>query len=373
MNSLFDFDMQQKVKIPKYPPAKILKIFERFRYFLIRLSRKLTPANVAIIEMVQGFYVTRAIGVAADLNLAEHLKNDKKSIIELAKLTKTHKESLYRLMRMLVSQGVFIEKKNHVFANNKLSNTLLDKQDSMRHMVIHQVNSINWKMFEELDHVVKTGENAAKKVLGMDVFEYLEKNPDRNEIYNHAMTNSSLMLSYAILSGYNFSKAKNIIDIGGGPGILLAMIMNKYKSIKGKVFDLPHVVEGAKKNFKQYGVSDRAETVSGNFFETIPAGSDMYFLKSIIHNLSDEQCIKLLKNIKAVLPENGKILIFEPIIENNNRYSFAKLYDIQMLVGRNEGKERTREEFKEIIKQSGLKLNRIVQTAAPFSVIEIKK
>lgn len=373
INSLFDLDMQQKVKIPKYPPAKILKILERFRYFLVRLSRKLTPANVAIIEMIQGFYVTRAIGVATDLNLAEHLKNDKKSIIELAELTRTHKESLYRLMRMLVSQGIFIEKKNHIFANNRLSRTMLNQQNSMRHMIIHQVNSINWKMFEELYHVIKTGKNASEKVLGMDVFEYLEKNPDRNEIYNQAMTNSSIMLSYAILSEYNFSKAKNIIDIGGGQGILLAMILYKYKSIKGKVFDLPHVIEGAKKIFEQYGVSDRAETISGNFFETIPAGSDIYLLKSIIHNLSDDQSIDILKKTKTVLPTNGKILIFEPIIENNNRYSFAKLYDIQMLVSRNGGKERTREEFKEIIKQSGLKLNRIVQTAAPFSIIEVKK
>ncbi|MBU8893209.1 MAG: hypothetical protein KOO66_10550 [Bacteroidales bacterium] len=363
--------MQEKIKLSKYPPAGVLKIVERFRYFLVRLSRKLSPANVTIIEMVQAFYVTRAIGVAADLNLAEHLHITEKSIDELAKLSNAHEESLYRLMRMLASQGIFVEKKNRVFENNRLSNTLLDQQDSMRHMVIHQINGINWKMFEELGHVIKTGETAAQKVIGMDIFEYLEKNPDKNEIYNQAMTNSSLMLSYAILSEYNFSKAKNIIDIGGGQGILLAMILHKYKLIKGKVFDLPHVVEGAKKIADQYNVSDRLETISGNFFESIPNGGDMYFLKSIIHNMSDEQCIKLLKDIKTVLPENGKILIIEPIIENNNRYSFAKLYDIQMLVGRNEGKERTKEEFKELIKNSGLTLNRIIHTAAPFAIIEV--
>lgn len=363
--------MSKKIKIPHYPSAKILKIFELFRYFLVRLSKKLTPANVAIIEMVQGFYVTKAIGVAADLNLSEHLKKSEKSISELAELTNTHEESLYRMMRMLASQGVFVEKKNRIFKNNRLSNSLLDQQDSMRHMVMHQVNGINWKMFEELDYVVKSGKNAAQKVLGTDVFEYLEKNPDKNELYNHAMTNSSLMLSYAILSEYNFKKAKTIIDIGGGQGILLAMILYKYKSVQGKVFDLPHVVEGAKEIAKQYNVSERLETISGNFFKSIPSGGDMYFLKSIIHNLSDEQCIRLLKDIKLVLPENGKILIFEPIIETNNRYSFAKLYDIQMMVGRSGGKERTCEEFESIINESGLKLKQIKQTAAPFSIIEI--
>ena len=353
----------QHIKVPKYPPAKILKAFENFRYFLIKLSRKLTPANVAIIEMVQGFYVTKAIGVAADLNLAEHLKNGAKSIYELSELTQTHEESLYRLMRMLSSQGIFIEKKNRTFTNNRLSKSLLDQQNSMRHMVIHQVNGINWNMFEELDYVVKTGENAAQKVLGIDVFEYLEKNPDKNEIYNEAMTNSSLMLSYAVLSEYNFKGAKTIIDIGGGQGILLAMILYKYPSVNGIVFDLDHVVEGAKEIAKQYKVIERLETISGNFFETIPGGGDIYLLKSIIHNLSDDQCIKLLKDIKKVLPEKGKILILEPLIENNNRYSFAKLYDIQMLVGRSGGKERA--------KESGLQLNKVIQTAAPFSIIEI--
>ncbi len=104
--------MSEKIKIPHYPSAKILKIFERFRYFLVRLSKKLTPANVAIIEMVQGFYVTKAIGVAADLNLAEHLKESEKSVSVLAKLTNSHEEALYRMMRMLASQGVFTELKS---------------------------------------------------------------------------------------------------------------------------------------------------------------------------------------------------------------------------------------------------------------------
>lgn len=361
----------QQLKIPKYPPAKILKVFENFRHLLVRLSRRLTPANIATIEMVQEFYVAKAIGVAAALNLAEYLKTGQKMVSELAELTGSHEESLYRLMRMLASQGVFKENKNRYFENNRLSKTLLDQENSMRHMVIHLVNGINWKMFEKLDLVIKTGKNAAVEILGMDVFEYLARNPDKNEIYNKAMTNNSLMLSYAVLSEYNFSKAKNIVDIGSGQGILLSMILSKYKHINGKAFDLQHVVNGAKKIAEKLGVSNRLEIISGNFFDVIPDGGDIYFLKSIIHNLSDEQCIDILMRIKTKLPENGKILIFEPIIENNNQYSFAKLFDIEMLISLEGGKERTKEEFKKMVSQSGLRINRIIQTAAPFSIIEI--
>lgn len=363
--------MQNNIRIPKYPPASILNVFECFRFFLVRLARKLTPPNVAIIEMVQGFYVSKAIGVVAELNIAELIGNDPKEISAIANACNCNEEALYRLMRMLASQGIFVALKNRSFKNNKLSRTLLDKQNSMRHMIMHQVNGINWNMFEELDYVVKTGNNAAQKVLGMDVFEYLEKNPEKNELYNHAMTNSSLMLSYAILSEYNFKNSKTIIDIGGGQGVLLAMILLKHKTITGKVFDLPHVAKDVLTIRDQFDLKDRIESISGNFFESIPQGADTYLLKSIIHNLSDEQCVNLLINIKKALPQKGKILIIEPIIEDHNRYSFAKLYDIQMLVGRNGGKERNKEEFIELINKSGLKLNKIVYTAAPFSIIEI--
>lgn len=363
--------MKQKLNIPNYPPASFVKKIEYFRHAVVRIIRKLTIPSVAIIEMLQGFYVAKAIGLAADLNLAELLKNRDKNISELAMETQSHEDSLYRLMRMLASQGVFKEKKNRTFAQNRLSMTLLNNQQSMRYLAIHQVNGQNWKLFDELGYVVKTGNNAATKIFGTNVFDYLEANPENNEIYNHAMSDSSVMLSYAIVSEYKFKNAKCIVDVGGGQGVLLSIILSKNKNLKGKVFDLPHVVDGAKMNFEKYDVSDRIESISGSFFESIPEGGDHYIMKSIIHLLSDVECVALLEKIKEILPEKGKILIMEPIIENNNRYSFAKLFDIQMMVGLNGGKERTKQEYIAIVENAGLKLKKVVKTVGPFSVIEV--
>jgi ubiquinone/menaquinone biosynthesis C-methylase UbiE len=360
-------------RIPSYPPAVIVKWMERFRYFLVRLSRLFAPSNVNIIEIVQGFYVSKAIGVAAGLNIAEYLRNGEKSIAELAMLSETHEESLYRLMRMLASQGVFMEKKNRIFSNNKLSKALLDQPDSMRHMVIHQVNGINWKLFGDLNEIDSTGESTFKKHAGMDVFDYMQSDPKLNELYNKAMTNSALLVGAAMLSEYNFSRANCIVDVGGGEGILLAMILKKYKTLKGINFDLPHVVSESKKIFEKFNVADRVELISGDFFETIPQYGDVYILKSIVHNLSDLQCVELLKKIKSVLPKNGKIVIFEPIIEpNNGKYSFAKLYDTQMLVSSVNARERTKEDFLSLFMQSGVKLKRIIQTVSPFTIMELE-
>ena len=364
--------MEEKIKIPQYPPAKILKAVEKLRYFLIRISRKLAPANVNIMEMVQGFYVSRAIGLAVKLNISDYLHNGSKSISELALLTNCHEESLYRMMRMLASQGIYIEKKSRVFANNNLSRTMLDKDDTMHYMISHQVNGFNWSMYGELEYVIRTGENAFKKVSGMELFKFLEANPEKNDEYNKAMTNSSVMLGYAILSEYNFKNAKRVIDIGGGHGVLLSLILKKHKHLDGIVFDLPHVVNQANQIFIKFGIENRTEIISGNFFESVPSNADIYLLKSIIHNLTDIQAIELLKKIKSVLPVNGKILVFEPIIESNNgRYSFAKLFDVQMLVGTAGGKERTLDEYKDLFKKSEVKLKRVIPTAAPFSIIEL--
>jgi len=362
-----------KIHIPKYPSPFIIKFFDRFRYFLLKLSRRFTAPNIAIVEMVQSFYVSKAIGVAAELNIAEHLTQCDRDISELAGLTNTDEESLYRLMRMLASQGIFKEKKKRLFSQNRLSKTMIDRTDSMRYMIMHLANPVNWQLFNELNQVVKTGHNASEKILGMKVFEFLEKNPNNNKIYNTAMTNSSLMLSYAILSKYPFKKAECIVDIGGGEGTLLSMILIKNPALKGVLFDLPHVIKNAEKNFKKYNLSERVELLTGSFFETIPDGGDIYLMKNIIHNLSDQQAIDILLKIKNILSPKGRILIIESVISHKNRYSFAKLFDIQMMVSQDGGKERTKEEYSRIVNNAGLKINQIVQTVAPFSLIEITK
>ncbi|MFO7842331.1 MAG: methyltransferase [Bacteroidales bacterium] len=365
--------MQEPLQTPKYPSPFIVKFLDRFRYFLLKLSRKFTAPNIAIVEMVQSFYVSKAIGVAAELNIAEHLKERDRDTSELAELTNTDEESLYRLMRMLASQGIFKEKKKRIFSQNRLSKTMTDRTDSMRYMIMHLANPVNWQLFNELNQVVKTGNNASEKILGMKVFEFLEKNPANNKIYNTAMTNSSLMLSYAILSKYHFKKTGCIVDIGGGEGTLLSMILIKNPTLKGVLFDLPHVIKSAEENFKKHNLSGRVELLTGSFFETIPDGGDTYLMKNIIHNLSDQQATDILIRINHVLPEKGRILIIEPVISHKNRYSFAKLFDIQMMVSQDGGKERTKEEYNQIANNAGLKINQMVQTVAPFSLIEITK
>ncbi len=362
--------MKEKINSPKLPPVGIIKFIEKIRNFLNKSAKKMIPANFALLEMSLNFFIAKAIYVAAELNIADILKKGPKTIDELAEITKTHQPSLYRLMRALASQGIFKEKSNKTFILTPMAKALQEGEGSMKYMILHFLGELNWDMFSEMLHCVKTGENAVKKISGMEFYEYLALHPENIQIFNKAMTNSSEMAIKFIVSAYDFSGIKKLIDIGGGQGFLLSNILYKNPLMKGILFDQPKIVSQASKISEEFGVSDRCSVETGNFFESVPQGADAYILKNIIHNWDDKASTLILKNIHNAIAENGKLLLIEAVIEENNEPSFGKLLDLQLLVGTNEGRERTRKEFEKLYYEAGFKLTKIIQTATPFCFIE---
>ena len=154
-----------------------------------------------------------------------------------------------------------------------------------------------------------------------------------------------------------------------GKILILEMVIEEdNKPSFGKLIDIQMMVF-----MQKYGVEDRIKIMPGSFFESAPAGAEIYLLKNILHNWSDEDCTRILNNISNVLPDNGKILILEMVIEEDNKPSFGKLIDIQMMVFMQKGKERTRKEYEELLKNAGLRLNKIIPTISPLSLIEAVK
>ncbi len=365
--------MQQETDIQKFPPTWLFNIIKAFRIFLKGLERKLVPPSVAVFEKAEGFFISKAIGVACELNLADILNSGPKHIKDIAEASKTHETSLYRLMRALASEGIFKEQREYVFTNTPMSKALSDGKASMKYMIEHQMNETSWDIVGLLGKGVKTGKNVAREKLGMDIFEHLSKDEKKNELYNRAMTNTSALSSAAFLSAYDFRGLYKIVDVGGGQGYLLSIILHKYRKLEGIVFDLPHVVIKAESNFKKFGVENRAEAIPGNFFDTIPAGCDAYIMKNILHAFDDETSIKLLRNIHRTMVKSGKILIMEAVIAEDNKPAFGKIFDLQMMIGTDGGKERTQKEYKNILEKSGFKFKRVIHTVTPFSIVEAIK
>jgi len=360
--------MQKKSGVPKYPPVAFIRITDRLRHFCLHLYRRMTHPNVAVFEMIHHFWLAAAIGVVTELGIADHLKRGKKSIDELAKLTGTNTEALYRIMRMLASNDIFREDKDRYFKSTSLSEAL--QEDQVRYLVMSHLTKLHFQMFSELMYAVKTGKRSADIIINEPLYEYMGSDKVRSELFNKAMTDATLMQTGAVISVFNFAPFKMIIDIGGGEGLFLAEILNSFPGHKGIVFDLSQASQQCAKIFKEYEINDRAQFVSGSFFENIPGGGDLYLLKNILHNWDDDSCIAILKNLKASMPRQARLLVIETFIEPPNIPSFGKMSDILMMVSLS-GKERTMAEFKSLFAEADLKIHKIHKTVSPFKIMEV--
>lgn len=358
-------------KKPKLPPVRIIDTVNKIRSGVSVLNRNIVPAPVAMLEMICGSWIAQSIGVVANLGVADHIGDKPASVESLAISVGAQSQALYRVMRALSTVGIFVEHEGRHFSLTSVGKTLrTDHPQSMRYMAIFQ-STFNWEHWGELEHCVKTGGDAVQHVHGESGFEHLAKHPERAEIFDRAMTNISKMEMESILAAYDFSGAKVLADIGGGHGALLASVLGLNPSMQGILYDLPHAIEGAMPLLKSSGISDRIDFKKGSFFDEIPAGADTYMMKHIIHDWSDEESIKIMKNIRAKIPAHGKLLVIETVIPGKNVPHFSKFLDLEMLVVTT-GRERTETEFHEIMKAAGFNLERVVPTISMANVLQAK-
>jgi ubiquinone/menaquinone biosynthesis C-methylase UbiE len=183
------------------------------------------------------------------------------------------------------------------------------------------------------------------------------------------MASSSESVSQAIVEAYNFSESQKLVDVGGGLGGMISAILRANPNLSGVLFDAPSVVEKAREFLINAGVSERCETIGGDFFESVPAGGDVYTLRWIIHDWEDGLSIKILKNIRNVLPPNGKLLLFEAVVPQNGQPHFSKFMDLIMLTMTG-GRERTAEEYESLLGKADFKVTRVIPTASFMSIVE---
>lgn len=327
------------------------------------------PPQIALLQMATGFWVTQSIYVAARLGIADLLSDGPKTIDELARTTNTNGPALYRVLRALAGLGIFAEDEQKRFVLTPLAEPLQTGPNSFRAMAIHLAENASWKAWGSLLESVRTGENAFKLANGLEVFPYYAEHKESFEPFNEAMTNLSEAVIKAIVPAYDFSSIRKLVDVGGGHGALLAAILKANPETRGVLYDLPTVVEGAKERLAAEGVSDRAEVVGGDFFDSVPAGGDAYLMKLIIHDWDEERARLILKNCHSAMVNGGRLLLVETVVPEGNDPSFAKMMDLQMLVMTG-GRERTEAEYRDLFAAGGFKLTRVIPTESPMSIIE---
>ncbi|TDH17814.1 methyltransferase [Segetibacter sp. 3557_3] len=328
------------------------------------------PPQMQLMQMLFGLTASRAIGVAAELCIADRLKDGPKSTEELAGQAGVHARSLYRVLRACASIGVFTEDNENRFSLTPLAEPLLsDVPGSLRAFAVMFTTDWQYQTWADLPYSVKTGKPAFDEVFGMPMFEYFWTNPKVGKEFNEAMTSNSAFTSEAVLNSYDFSTTTKVVDVGGGHGFLLASLLKKYPHLKGILFEVPVIAEEAKSLMDAYGVGDRCERINGDFAESVPAGGDIYILKHIIHDWNDEQCVTILANCRKAMAPGGKLLVVEMVLPEGNEPSIGKFLDLQMLLFL-PGCERTEAEYRTLFEKAGLEVSRVLPTPSPFSIIE---
>jgi len=326
---------------------------------------------MTLMNLTAGKWVSQAIAVAAELGIADVLKDGPKTAADIARTANASEDGVYRLLRALGSVGLFAETGNRRFRLTPLGRLLRrDSSQALGGYARFIGDQSTWRPWGELRHSVRTGEPAFDHVFAMPIFEYFAKMPESAAVFDAAMTSISTLESKAVVAAYDFSGINTLVDVAGGHGIMIVTILKANRRMRGILFDLPHVTAGATALLQSGGVADRCQIVSGDFFASVPEGGDAYIMKHIIHDWDDDRASQILQNCHRALQPGGKLLIVDAVIPPGNRAHFGKLLDLEMLVLTPRGRERTQAEFRELLKRSGFRLRRVVATETHLSVVE---
>ena len=329
------------------------------------------PSPVVVLrELLNGMRVLQLIYVAAKLGIADLLKDGSKSADELASKVGAHPRALYRVLRALSGIGIFAEVGDRQFELTVLGELLQDQvPGSQRATAINNGEEGDWKPWGDLLNCVKTGDTPFNHVFGMDLWEYRTRNPEVGTIFNKMMSARTEQHANAVVEAYDFSGVNRVVDLAGGRGALIAAILKKYPDVPGVLTDLPAVANEAKAFIESEGLEDRCEIISGDYFESVPSGGDIYILKSTIIDEEDNGVITILKNCHRAMGNHARLLIVDRIMPPHGSPSPAIVFDIQMMVTHG-GQQRTEEEHRVLFEKAEFKLSRVLLTRSELSIIE---
>lgn len=328
--------------------------------------------SAAVMDDIVGMMKSRAISLAAQLQLADLVKDGPKSLTELAQATGTNKMALYRLLYALVQCGYFEEVKPEIFAQSERSHLLrTDLPRSLHGFAMIHGDEWQWHPWEKAIQTLQTGEPVFAEMFGKDLWHYFqEDNPDAGQRFQRAMSAQSKQYDQAIAHGYDFSVVGTIVDVAGGQGSLLTTILQTYPTAHGILFDQPSVIDMAQQRHLTASFQDRLGLVSGNFFEAVPPGADTYLLKQIIHDWEDDQCIQILSNCRKAMKQGGRVLVIDEIITPGAKIpSLGPLVDLQLQLLM-KGRKRTEAEHRLLFEASGLRLTRVCPTKSSYTILE---
>ncbi|MFE7671798.1 methyltransferase [Streptomyces albidoflavus] len=327
-----------------------------------------------IVRLAFGSMAAQTVRAAVRLRVVELMGDAPRQAAEVASAAGAAPQPMARLLRALSALGLLEECAPGTFAVTPAGALLHPgAPGSVASFVRMFTDPALVRAWEHLDDSVRTGEVAFDTVFGTDFFSHLGRHPELSAEFNAAMSQAVAGTAAVLPHAFDFGRFRHVTDVGGGDGTLLAGVLAAHPHLTGAVFDTAEGLARAPETIERHGLGGRCTPVAGDFFRSVPGGSDLYLVKSVLHDWPDERAVTILGHCREVLPPGGVVLIVEPVLPETVGAGGAGTYlsDLNMLVNLG-GRERTREEFAEVCRRAGLSLTSVtpLTEAAPYSLIE---
>jgi hypothetical protein len=322
-----------------------------------------------LLDLITGYWVAQAIHAAARLGIADLLGDGPRAVSELARATGSDEEALYRLLRGLAGRGLFREGPGNTFGLTPLAELLREDHPLSLRPLSVMFGDLQYHPWGDLLYSIETGRCAYERRAGEPFFDSLAKDPAAARTFSRAMTSFLQSIPALVVEVYDFSSYERIVDVGSAHGTLMTAVLKANPSPRGVLFDLPHVVDGARQPLAAAGLADRCDFVGGDFLSAVPPGGDLYILSTILHDWNDEQSVRILQRCREAMTPRGKLILVEMVIGEGNEPFFGKWLDLHMLVMHG-GRDRTAVQYERLLRAGGFRLERIVPTGFLRSVLE---
>ncbi|MFD6344143.1 methyltransferase [Streptomyces roseolus] len=334
-----------------------------------------------IVRLAFGSMASQTLRAAVRLGVFDLIGDGRRPAGEVAADAGAEHRPMTRLLRALAGLGLMEEHEPDTFSVTA-AGALLDssRPGSLVSFVRMFTDPAIVRAWDGLDSSVRTGGIAFDTVFGTDFFSHLGRHPELSADFNAAMSQASEGTAAVLPHAYDFGRFASVTDVGGGDGSVLARVLAAHPGLTGVLHDTEGGLAQAPKTLDRHGVADRCSLAAGDFFRSVPGGSDLYLIKSVLHDWSDDQAVTILGHCREVLPPGGRVLIVEPVlpevvgtgaVAHAADGGITYLSDLNMLVNLG-GRERTRKDFEEVCHRAGLSVVSVTPLleAAPFSLIE---
>jgi SAM-dependent methyltransferase len=329
-----------------------------------------------VLELIHAGWTSQAVCAMVELQLADHLAAQAHTGASLALACGCDEGALGRLLRALQSLELLQADDEGLFGLTSLGRCLRSRGgDSLSAQALWFARH-SWTLWAGLTDSVRSGRTVRDRQRNQTGYRHLEADVEAAQVFNQAMVQLTRLVAASVAARCDFEGVREIIDVGGGHGELLAACLAACPQARGRVLEMAHAVPGARSHLAAAGLAGRAVAEVGDFFADIPTGADLVLLKAVLHNWDDAHCAEILQTVRRALPPQGRLLVVERVVPEpvlpTVAHRMVMRSDLNMLIGVG-GLERTAAEFKRLLQEAGFELLSVMPTVLGFSAIESRR